>query len=391
MGKNKFICEYCGKEFYDYFEVMRFCSKECFHASQKEKTKQICQYCGKEFNRKHSRQKFCSRECRNLSMRKRIECTCDNCGKEMSVPPNAYNNVNHHFCSKACKVEFFGWTDKEIQYLNDNYGIKSYTEMANELNGKSAKAISSKAIALGLTSSRDWSDEEEKIVKQYYSTISFEELQKMLPNRTESAIRRKAHSIGMFSKYALDSRINEEQVQFIKDNYLDMSDSKIAKELGILTSSVRRKRHNEKLYRPNENPTCYTALADMIRTSLWTWKNEVLKESNYTCRLTGKVGGDLVVHHKLSFNIIMNEAMDKIDFEVRTSIDDYSNEELELLKNTFFKLQEAYGEYVCINKDVHRLFHRIYGNGDNTPEQFDEFERDFKNGKYDDYIKINKR
>ena len=34
---------------------------------------------------------------------------------------------------------------------------------------------------------------------------------------------------------------------------------------------------------------------------------------------------------------------------------------------------------VCLRRDIHIEFHRIYGNGHNTKEQFDEFVKNYKN------------
>ena len=48
----------------------------------------------------------------------------------------------------------------------------------------------------------------------------------------------------------------------------------------------------------------------------------------------------------------------------------------------FMELQDHYNAYVCITEDVHKLFHKIYGYGDNTVEQWDEYVTDYKNGKF---------
>ena len=46
------------------------------------------------------------------------------------------------------------------------------------------------------------------------------------------------------------------------------------------------------------------------------------------------------------------------------------------------ELQKQYPMGICLQKEVHTLFHNIYGYGNNTPEQWYEFVSDFKNGKY---------
>jgi len=39
-----------------------------------------------------------------------------------------------------------------------------------------------------------------------------------------------------------------------------------------------------------------------------------------------------------------------------------------------------YSNLITLHKDVHKLFHDLYGLGDNTKSQFDEFVYKIKNG-----------
>lgn len=82
---------------------------------------------------------------------------------------------------------------------------------------------------------------------------------------------------------------------------------------------------------------------------------QVLERDNYTCQLTGKRGGDLEVHHLNCYS----------DFkEGRT---DMSN-------------------CITLSKEIHRLFHKIYGNKHNTKEQFKEFKHRYHNGEFKEVI-----
>ena len=55
--------------------------------------------------------------------------------------------------------------------------------------------------------------------------------------------------------------------------------------------------------------------------------------------------------------------------------------------NLFINEQNKYPLGVCVSKDIHVLFHSLYGQYNNTPEQWYQFEKDYKNGLYDNYIK----
>ena len=81
----------------------------------------------------------------------------------------------------------------------------------------------------------------------------------------------------------------------------------------------------------------------------------VLKRDNYTCQLTGKIGGKLEVHHLNCYS----------DFkEGRTDMNNC----------------------ITLSKEIHRLFHKIYGNKHNTKEQFEEFKQRYINKEFKEVV-----
>ena len=64
---------------------------------------------------------------------------------------------------------------------------------------------------------------------------------------------------------------------------------------------------------------------------------------------------------------------DKEGIKISDSIEDYTKEELDELINIFSEIHDTYPLGVCIRKDLHTLFHQKYGQGGNTPEQWERF------------------
>ena len=70
---------------------------------------------------------------------------------------------------------------------------------------------------------------------------------------------------------------------------------------------------------------------------------DCFERDNYTCQITGKKStGDIIVHHINGYNWDINN---------RTNINNG----------------------ITLNKEIHKEFHKMYGKGDNTKEQFIEF------------------
>lgn len=68
---------------------------------------------------------------------------------------------------------------------------------------------------------------------------------------------------------------------------------------------------------------------------------------------------------------------------MKDTINDYSKEELRLILDKFRERQSTYPLGVCLTKEIHELFHRLYGYGNNTIEQWNKFVSDYKSGKYE--------
>ena len=70
----------------------------------------------------------------------------------------------------------------------------------------------------------------------------------------------------------------------------------------------------------------------------------------------------------------MSETINLLNFPeaYKNDITTFSQSELDLFMETFLEVQSNYS-FVCIDKDIHKQFHDIYGYGDNNEKQWREF------------------
>lgn len=117
-------------------------------------------------------------------------------------------------------------------------------------------------------------------------------------------------------------------------------------------------------------------LRDFIKKSQWQYDSYNSTKSK--CIITGKYGtkkDKIHLHHLQSFNSIVRETMENLKLDFRESIGLYSSEELNSIEKMCLELHWKYGLGVPLLESIHKEFHSLYGAGDNTPEQFEEFKK----------------
>lgn len=130
-------------------------------------------------------------------------------------------------------------------------------------------------------------------------------------------------------------------------------------------------------------------LATFLRyTSIIQWKKDSAKNCNYKCILTGKNFD--VIHHLYSFNNILKELLKEYKLSKKDMILSLDNSLLKELSEKCLNLHYKYGLGVCLCKELHTLFHHLYGRGKTTPEQFEEFKIRLKCGEFNDFLKENR-
>lgn len=106
------------------------------------------------------------------------------------------------------------------------------------------------------------------------------------------------------------------------------------------------------------------------------WKQDSSASCKYKCIISGKKFND--THHLVGFGTIVNETLEKCNLPIYKTIGEYTSEELKFIGDTCLELHYKYGLGVCLTSDIHTKFHQEYGYGDNTPEQFEEFKKNYK-------------
>lgn len=288
------------------------------------------------------------------------------------------------------KKESYFWTDEETEWLINNYNSATSQEIeAHYYPRHNLRAVQAKAQKMGLVQTHFWTPEEDNILKMYYTIKPLDEIYKLLPGRSYNSIVCRGQKLGVVSLRYTQEKYSEEQEKFIIDNFGKLSDQEIATILNKPLSGIQEKRRRLGLYVAAKDYSGYENVSKLLRGHLQEWKNKSMQRCNYQCVLTGS--SDFVIHHLYSFNKIFAETMEIIEQEgiiLSNRIEDYTEEELNYIIKRFQEVHNKYPLGICVRKDIHDLFHNIYGSGGNTSEQWDNFVRRYKNGEFEDYFEL---
>ena len=132
-----------------------------------------------------------------------------------------------------------------------------------------------------------------------------------------------------------------------------------------------------------------TPITNYLRTLdvVIKWRNNCQYEANYMCELSGKKGVLLNVHHLVAFSTIVIEAHNLHNIQIKPQVKDYTQEELKLLEEYVGSWHKDNSNGIVLSEDVHKLFHSLYGKGENTPEQYIEFKERYLAGEFKEILK----
>lgn len=298
---------------------------------------------------------------------------------EKLLPNRKMNNIITKAYRLGVKKEP-RWTDKEIEELKrlvlEGYSID---EICDFFDGKyTHKAVQVRACQVGVNFRPKWTKEEEDILIENYPYKPIDEFMHLLNNRTRNAI------ISHAAKLNLKSYLfwtNDEE-KFLINNWQTMSDYEISLNLNKSQLCVKTKRKYLGLFRVNKDNLNYESLSKYIRSNNSKWREESLNKCNYRCVITGSK--NIEIHHLVNVSTMVRQVLLNLNLEYKR-FEEYKEEELKLILDEFLKIQSNYPLGVCLRKDLHMLFHSLFGQQNNSEEQFKHFVKEYKKGTYNNY------
>ena len=274
---------------------------------------------------------------------KLVKFKCDNCGKEGLRKYCALNRAKHQTCCNKCRTDLN--RKLHIKNIEERLNINSLKEYMYKLYIEEQKSI--KEINDIIFNKKT---DNCRITRDYLILFN-------IPLRHGSEAI-KAQYIGEKGK------VRKELARW---NSIRSINSKKSRDKLIKTMQTKEYRYKQRMVHLGENNGMYGVVGE--KNPLWNpnktrlqrqkdrklhenteWRTKVFKRDNYTCKLTGEKG-KLVAHH-----------LDGYDWCIEKRFD-ISN-----------------GITLC--EEIHKLFHKLYGYGNNTKEQFEEFKQRYLNGEF---------
>jgi len=112
-----------------------------------------------------------------------------------NIPKKEWEKIAQKASSLKIKRNIYFFSQEEIDFLKNNYGILSLKEISFKLN-KSIGAIGTKLYRMGVSESLSWTKQDKDFLKQNYATITNKQLEKIF-NRKAHNIVTKALSLGL--------------------------------------------------------------------------------------------------------------------------------------------------------------------------------------------------
>ena len=283
---------------------------------------------------------FKIRECKKL-MKK---CNC--CGEIKNI---------HHFCKQKDCVD--GHRNKCKECSNKKFPtICQYCGKEFYADRKGRKFCSNKCVSLSQSTKITTKCEQcgkviqkkkclYENVEHHYCSIKCRSLWLSIHN---SGVNNKQYKRVIFK-----CEVCGKEVAQIESMYYRHKNHYCSAKCASIGQGIIYKRENH----PNWNPNLTDEEREKGRhiEGYDNFIKQVLERDDYTCQITGKRGGKLEVHHLNCFSDFKEERTDM-------------------------------NNGITLSKEIHKLFHKIYGNKHNTKEQFEEFKHRYINKEFKEVV-----
>lgn len=273
------------------------------------------------------------------------------------------------------------WNEKEIILLQENYGILDKEELFALFPGRSWSSILSQANKKNLHKRNSWTPKEDELLKSIYPNIPVKEVCTIISNRTYDGIIHRAQKLKLNS---YDHPIwTDEQKQYLISHWEQYPDVIIAQNINKTKNAVKRMRNLLGFHRQNKDQRTYENISKYIRGNIYDWKKESMESCGFKCVITGSKIFD--IHHLYPVNKMINNIFETNNIAWK-SFTEYTQEELDLIMSLFIDEQSKHPLGVCVDKNIHMLFHHLYGQYNTTEAQWNQFKEDYINGLYKDIV-----
>ena len=247
----------------------------------------------------------------------------------------------------------------------------SIDEIHEEIPWRSTVSIKNRITKICEPRRQKWTEEENEKLIELYSAIPLDALVNLFTNRSRDAIIIHAGKLGL-KAYVEYKDYTEYENDFIRENYLTMSDEDIGKILGRSRQSVKNHRNEMGIHRVQKYNINYESASVYVRRHIQEWKKESMKNCGFKCVVTGDRFDE--IHHLVSLNVILESVYNRLGLDIESfDINTITEEDRCVFLNEVKNEQSKYPLGVCLRKDIHAEFHNYYGYGNNTEEQFYEF------------------
>lgn len=228
-----------------------------------------------------------------------------------------------------------------------------------------------------------WTQDEENFLINNYHNKSWEYILGVLKRHNKQQIIDKAS----YMKLRRERLFSFDDINMLKEIYevCDSIDDVISHFNGKYTKKqIIKKANNLGLKNRKTLTKTLTNIDEYIRSNNTEWKTKTLIKCNRCCIFSKSKNID--IHHIYPFHKILYEVFEELGYDIKKEYQ-LSDAQIQIICDSFYKKQNAYGYGVCIDKNIHQLFHSVYGYKLFTTENWYKFQEDLLNGVYDKELK----